>query len=348
MPQTRIKYIYWFAYYNLDAPSVRYRAQFPLAYAETHLDIQHCLVIPGYQLSRVFKFVQAYCSVLFFPKRDSIVVIQRVHSNFIYASLLKLLVRFRKSRCIYDLDDADYLEFKTKSIHDFAKNCAAITGGSEEIVQYMKQFNNRVYHLTSPILDLKLVKAQKNEVFTIGWIGGFGGGHKESLYELVFPAIKALPFSCNLLILGITKDADEIALRKYFGDHSSVQLVLPRAINWKNEQEIQEWIMKMDVGIATLQNEPLQLAKSGIKSKQYMNNGVPVLCNDLPENNRVVIDSHNGFYCNDPNEFKSRLIQLEEMSEADYELISANARGSIKQFDHDYYFEVLDNLYVSL
>ena len=29
--------------------------------------------------------------------------------------------------------------------------------------------------------------------------------------------------------------------------------------------------------------------KSGIKAKQCMNNGVPVLCNDLPENNNVVM-----------------------------------------------------------
>jgi hypothetical protein len=40
----------------------------------------------------------------------------------------------------------------------------------------------------------------------------------------------------------------------------------------------------------------MQLSKSGIKAKQYMNNGVPVLSSNLPENNTVVIDGFNVFF----------------------------------------------------
>ena len=36
----------------------------------------------------------------------------------------------------------------------------------------------------------KILKTKRNSVFTIGWIGGFGGWHKDSLYECVFPALK--------------------------------------------------------------------------------------------------------------------------------------------------------------
>ena len=76
-----------------------------------------------------FRFVQAYFSALFFCGNDSLIMIQSVHSNFIYANALKLLVKIRKNNSFYDLDDADYLRFPPATIYYFIKNCSTVTGG---------------------------------------------------------------------------------------------------------------------------------------------------------------------------------------------------------------------------
>src|SRR5688500_1190258 len=86
-----LKFIYWFAFYNPDSPSVRYRAQYPLDYFKNNYGIRSCLIIPSYKPVRILRFIRAYFSALLFRKPDSLIVIQRVSSNFIYATLLCLL-----------------------------------------------------------------------------------------------------------------------------------------------------------------------------------------------------------------------------------------------------------------
>lgn len=334
-----LKYIYWFAYYHLDSPSVRYRAKYPLDFAKENLGIPSRLIIPGYSPKRLFGFLSGYLSALLFPKDNSIIVIQRVRSNFIYSNLLKVLVLLRKGRAVYDLDDADYLEHNADTIHFYARNCRCISAGSEEILKYLKQFNENVFHITSPTPDLGIIKTDKNEIFTIGWVGGFGRGHEESLYQYVFPAIRNLNFSCKFILIGVTRNSDEKRIRSYFRGSEHVQLEFPGNIDWNDESALQTRISQFDVGVATLLNQPVQLAKSGIKAKQYLNNGIPVLCNDLPENNKVVVDGLNGFVCRTAVEFEAKLVLFKEMADSRYWEFSANARRSIKNFNHFKYFE---------
>jgi glycosyltransferase involved in cell wall biosynthesis len=346
MTQEKLKHIYWFAYYNLDSPSVRYRAKYPLDYARNNLNIESHFIIPGYSPSRLIQFLSAYFSALLFPKKGSIIVIQRVHSNFIYSNLLKLLVNCRRNLTIYDLDDADYLEYPSKTIHYFAKNCNSVSAGSNEITNYFRSINSNAFHITSPIVDLEIIKPQRNEIFTIGWIGGFGWGHKESLYDLVFPAIKNLSFNCHFILMGVTNQKDEEEIRDYFKNSKQIDIEMNLEIDWNDEEALQHKIKTFDIGIATLLNTPVQIAKSGIKAKQYLNNGVPVLCNKLPENKNVIIDGVNGYLCNSPEEFKTKMIEFKEMDNSAYNTFSKNARQSITQFNHQNYFDKLETLKV--
>lgn len=334
----KIEFIYWFAYYNLNSPSVRYRAKYPLDFFREHKNVESYFVVPSYSMTGIYLFVKAYLSALFFRRKNSLIVIQRVQSNFIYASLLKLLIRIRNNDTVYDLDDADYLEVNPKTIYYFVNHCEKISAGSKQIETYLSRFNNRIVHTTSPIIDLEIVKTTKNPKFTIGWIGGFGGDHKESLIELVFPAIKELTFHLKFIIIGILKLEDGEYIKKYFQDNSKIEIELPSGIDWNDEFGIQNRIVLFDVGIATLTNTEMQLSKSGIKAKQYMNNGVPVLSTNLPENNTVVIDGVNGFFCTKANDFKERLNQLNNMTDKDYSQLCENARKSVSDFDHNKYF----------
>lgn len=334
-----IRYIYWFAFYNEDSPSVRYRGKYPLEFFEENYGIKSKLIIPGYHPKKVLAFLQAYFSALLLPKKDAIIVIQRVHTRFIYSSLLKLLVRFRRKNTVYDLDDADYLYSKPNSIYFFAKNCFSVAAGSNAIANHLAQFNDNIVITTSPTPDLKIVKQERNKRFTIGWIGGFGGDHKKGLVETVFPAINMLPFKCTFVILGVTEPEDFEFIRTYFDKNPNVEVEIPEDINWKDETEIQKRIRLFDIGIATLVDNAIQRSKSGIKAKQYMNNGVPVLGTNLPENDWVIKNGVNGFFCTDTSEFKQKLTQFYEMDKEEYSRFSKNARESIRTFNHESYYE---------
>ncbi|NOR86568.1 MAG: glycosyltransferase, partial [Bacteroidales bacterium] len=334
----KLKFIYWFAYYNLDSPSVRYRAKYPLDFFKGNKGIGNYFIVPSYKPKGIYLFLKAYLSALFFRRPNSLIVIQRVQSNFIYASLLKLLIRSRNKDTVYDLDDADYLEGNPKTIYYFAKNCQIISAGSKQIETYLSQFNNQIVHTTSPIVDLGIVKTNKNTIFTIGWIGGFGGDHKDSLIELVFPALKELTFHLKLIIIGVLNIDDIEFIKKYFQDNSNIEIEIPLEIHWNDEVDIQKRIALFDIGIATLANSEMQLSKSGIQAKQYMNNGVPVLSTNLPENNTVVLEGVNGYFCTTTNDFKEKIDQFYKMTDTDYLQFSKNARKSISNFDHNKYF----------
>ncbi len=272
-----MKFIYWFAYYNTDSPSVRYRGQYPLQYLKARQGINSFFITPSYNPVNIIRFLRAYFSALLFTKTGSIIVIQRVNSNFIYANLLKVLVKFRKKHTIYDLDDADYLEYPDNTINYFLRNCTAVTAGSKELFNYFSSFNDFVILNTSPTPDLKIIKQQRNDLFTIGWIGGFGGAHRISLLKYFFPSLINFPFKVKLVLLGVKNKADQEFLLKYFSTFENVILDIPVNIDWKNESNIQQRLAGFDVGIATLLNTEAQRAKSAFKLKQYLNNGVPVL-----------------------------------------------------------------------
>ncbi len=252
--------------------------------------------------------------------------------------MLKILIRIKKKGTVYDIDDADYLEVNPKTIFFFAKHCEKVSAGSKQIEKYLSQFNSQIIHTTSPIVDLKIVKTQRNSIFTIGWIGGFGGDHKDSLIEWVFPALNQLTFRLKLIVMGVINAVDIEFIKNYFQDKSNIEIEVPLEIDWNDEVDIQKRIVLFDVGIATLTNSEIQLSKSGIKAKQYLNNGVPVLSTNLPENNTVVVDGVNGYFCSTTQDFKERMSQFYTMTDSDYSQFSKNARESIRDFDHNKYF----------
>lgn len=340
----KIEFIYWFAYYNLDSPSVRYRAKYPLDFFKENKSVGNYFIVPSYRPKEIYSFLKAYLSALFFRKPNSLIVIQRVQSHFIYSTLLKLLIRIKKQDTVYDLDDADYLEVNPKTIYFFAKHCEKISAGSKQIENFLSQFNNQIFHTTSPIVDLEIVKTKRNSIFTIGWIGGFGGDHKNSLLELVFPALKELTFKLKFIIIGVQKIEDIEYIKQYFQDSLNIEIELPSGIKWNDEVDLQKRIAHFDIGIATLKNSEMQLSKSGIKAKQYMNNGVPVLSTNLPENNTVVVDGVNGYFCTTTNDFKERLNQFYNMTDADYSMFSKSARKSINNFDHNKYYSDFEKI----
>lgn len=337
------EFIYWFANYNLASPSVRYRGKYPLEYLKKQFSINSFFIIPGYKPQRVILFLRAYFSALLFRKSNSIIVVQRIHSRFIYSALLRFLIKVRPARTFYDLDDADYLDYPSKIIYHFIQNCSGVLVGSRELAMNLSRFNHNIILNTSPTPDLGIVKTKRNPTLTIGWIGDFAGGHKEALLKHFFPALMDLPFAIKLVILGVGRKyaSDFRLLADYFNSSEKINLEMPRDINWNFETDIQQRISAFDIGIATILDSELHRSKSAFKLKQYLNNGVPVLSSDLPENNYFIKEGRNGYLCSSPEVFRQRIIEINEMSNADYMKLSMQARQSIPDFNLATYCETL-------
>ena len=178
-------------------------------------------------------------------------------------------------------------------------------------------------------------------MFTIGWTGGFRWGHQASLEELVFPAIKALPFPCRLLLVGVQRPQDQQHIRSYFADAPLVKVEIVQAIDWNAEPKLQSYFLQMDVGIATLSNTEYHLSKSGIKVKQYLNNGIPVLTNQLPENDWLIREGQNGYFCNNWERFRDRLAEFWQMSDGEYQRFARASRAGVPAFDHAQFWQVI-------
>ena len=341
-----LKFIYWFTFYNRDSPTVRYRGQYPLDFLTKNYGINSYFIFPSYKPTKILLFIKAYFSALLFPKKDSLIVIQSVNSNYIYAKALKILIKIRNKNTIYDLDDADYLRFSPETIYYFIKNCSVVTVGSHELLLNLSKYNNNVILITCPTPDLKIIKQKRNTLFTIGWIGDFFGGHKESLLKFFFPGLHDLPFKVKLTLLGVAEKSELEFLTNYFKPIKNVLLEIPQDIVWTNETEIQQRITTFDIGIATLLDNEFYRSKSAFKTKQCFNNGVPVLSSDIPENNFFIEHGKNGFLCNTASDFRQRIIEINEMSDENYSILSNNARRSIYKFNLTNFCDELINIYL--
>jgi len=222
-----------------------------------------------------------------------------------------------------------------------------VSAGSRAIGEHLHQFNHSVFQTPSPVIDMQLKKSHKNEIFTVGWIGSFAGEHRKGLVEILFPALQLLDFPFRFSLIGVQTLQDKQWVEAYFQHTANIKLDIPLGIDWKDESALQQRICALDVGIAILLPTAFHMSKSGIKAKQYLNNGVPVLSSDLPENNRVVIPGFNGFFCNKTEEFARRLKQFYTMRETEFSAFSANALNSVKPFNHEAYFRCFEEMFQS-
>lgn len=337
-----IKHIYWFAHYNIESPSTRYRGKYLLEELHNH-GVSHSFVYPGYSPANIVKFIWIFLSALLFRKKDSLIVFQKIHTDGVYAKALKFLLKYQAKNTVYDIDDAEYLRFPRHTIDHFMENCTCVAVGSEVLKIYARRLNDNVFVLTSAITDhtqRKNVQAREEGVFTIGWVGDYGIGdpktahfsHKTSMTTILFPALEKLDFKARLVILGVKVGEDTIELNKYFDQLPNIELVVPQNVNWQDEEEIYGIIKTFDVGVAPLVDHEFNASKSAYKLKQYMSVGVPVLASDVGENANFMIEGADGFLCRTSNEFANRLRQVYSLPREKYGEMSANALSNRSRY----------------
>lgn len=339
-----LKHIYWFAYFNISEPSVRYRAKYVLQELKAQRGVTYTFVYPGYTLKNIVGFVFRYLSVLIFRRKDSLIVFQKIYTRGLYANLLKLLLVLRPRYTLYDIDDAEYLRRSDASINFFIKNCASCSVGSSALMDYAEKLNPQVLLLTSPVISHGFIKKPGDGPFTIGWIGYYNG-HRDNLHQLIFPALKQLPFKTRFLLLGVVTVDHANEIRQYFKDVPNVEVELPCCINWLDEAAVYEQVSRFDVGLAPLLNSEFNRAKSAFKLKQCLSCGVPVLASPVGENLTFIKEGSNGFFCEDSEDYYAHIMRIFNLPESDYWQMSRQAYESRNSFTLFAYYEQLLHYY---
>lgn len=331
-----IKHIYWFAYYSLDVPSVRYRAKFPLHQLKDKHGITFSIVYPGYHFQNLSNFIITFFAALLFRKSNSIIVFQKIHTRGIYATALKVLLFFRPQNTLYDIDDAEYTRRPAQTIHHFMKKCSACSAGSKSLVDYIRQFNRNVFLLTSPVIDHGLTKAALEKTLTVGWVGYYGA-HRQSLTELFFPALHNIDFPLKLKLLGVANKIEEQEIKSYFKDNKNITVEAPLDLDWLDEQSIYKIIATFDIGVSPLTDNEFNRCKSAFKLKQCLSCGVPVLGSSVGENKTFLRDGINGYFCDAPDDFFLKLNSIKSSQNGSYTKLSINAKETFSTFSIDNY-----------
>lgn len=343
--KNKINHIYWFSSGDLRGPSTRYRVYYPLKRFKEEYNISSDFIYPSRSLKGIMKFLYIYVSALLFRKKDSVIVIQKVCSNRLFANALKILVLIQKKQTLYDIDDAEYLRTKTKTLHFFLKKCDSISVGSSKLFDYCSSFNDNVYIQTSPVAIHSKRKKKKQERLTIGWVGDTGNGnsmshpfsHKRSLFELFFTPLLEIEHPLKLILIGVKFPSDIPEIINFFIDSPNIELEIPTNLNWKNDDWIYPVIAEFDVGIYPMVNHPFNQAKSAFKAKQYLSCGVPVIASDVGENNKFVKNNFNGIICNTPKDFRNAICRFINMSTQEYFKFSQNCLEDTDKYSIDNY-----------
>ena len=330
------QHIYWFTYFDTSEATVRYRAVYFLQHAEKQHGINFNFVYPSYKLEHVFNFLKVYFEVLLFRKPNSIIVIQKLYSRGIYASLLKILVLIRRRYTVYDIDDAEYTRRNDSTIKFFLRNTNIAITGSMSLVQYAHSLKAKSMLITSPVIHHEQKKLYRNEVLTIGWVGYYSA-HKISLLQLLFPALLSINTKIRLILMGVRSAFELLEIENYFKANSNIEVIADLNINWLNEKEIYKYIAQFDIGVSPLIENEFNSAKSAFKLKQYLSCGIPVIASNVGENSRFIKNGMNGYLADSAQDFRERILLIHSMSNDAYFTMSKNAESTFPEFSLENY-----------
>lgn len=334
MPRTKSRTIIWFNFFSNSAPSVRYRGTYLLDYLGKHQGISSEHYLPKRSLSSFLR-LSGLITKLLFARTSYIVVIQRVSSFGLYATLLKLVIRLRKRThyFCYDLDDAIYEEMANDAqIRWFMQHVHQVIVGSDELVRYAQQCNKNVQLITTPVVSTDLdASPTVSDRLTLGFIGCYWGTHYRNMQDWVLPALIELDFPVTLEIIGAEKEAER-QLTERFLANSLVTLQFKSIDNWMDEDEINQAMIGWHLGLAPLNDSVVCRAKSAFKVKQYLNLGIPAVSTNVGENPKFIQHGQTGFLFSTLDELKTILTTFYTMSEAERRVLCDNAKASAREF----------------
>ncbi len=210
---------------------------------------------------------------------------------------------------IYDIDDmiflghsssankkSQFLKGKAKAIF-LMKNAGHIITCTPLLDKFARKYNSNTTDISSTI-NTEVYVPRTDYSFAskpvLGWSGSISTSKYVYLLKDVFLELKK-EFDFTVLVIG----NPDIKIE-------GVDIV---AVPWKNETELPD-LMKIDIGMYPLPDEPWVYGKSGLKALQYMALGIPTIASAIGANFRIINNGENGFLVKNNAEWIAALRKL--------------------------------------
>lgn len=307
------KKICFFTLYNSKGASSKYRALQFRNDLEKKYDCNFFIFwnnryTEKYITNKKKYFVQIFCSyikniimrilqlILVAPKYN-IVFLQKGVIPKSKINLIKYLKK-RKVKIIFDVDDAIFINEKSKNVSEIiSRESDIVIVGNNELKKYYSKFNNNIYVIPTVDHTPSYTDYIKDtfEDKIIGWIGS-----QSSISNL------------DILVEPINFIVEKYPKTKFYiisnDDYGYVKKIKnAKLIKWEEENYIEN-LSNITIGVMPLINNEFNKSKCGFKLIQYLNLEKPVLASDVGVNKDIV--NNFGLICEDEKDW---FIYLEKL-----------------------------------
>jgi glycosyltransferase involved in cell wall biosynthesis len=347
------KILFLFPYPIGESPSQRFRFEQYLDILKAHATIEtqsfwdlatwKILYKPGFGFLKLIGLVKGFVrrSVMIFraPRYDFI-FIHRECAPLGPPIFEWLLAKVLGKKIIYDFDDAIWLPNTSDEnkiamalkwhgkVGDICRWSYRVSCGNDYLADFARPFNKQTVvnpttidteHLHNPALYAPHLAGER---IVVGWTGT----HSTLKYlDPLVPVFQRLEkkYPDRLELLVIANKAPHLDLHHL--------TFLP----WKKETEIED-LLRMDIGVMPLVDDPWAKGKCGFKALQYMALSIPTIASPVGINLKIV-DKEVGYLANAPEEWETA---LEKLLEAPLVRRQMGEQGRKKIIDH---YSVISN-----
>ncbi len=323
-PSSRYRYYNYKPYFERAGFVVSFYPFFSSQFLTTQSFLKKSLVA----LSAYFMRFWLILKLLLHPSSYHLVIIEYELLPY-FPSIFERLLKWRKIPFVVDYDDAIFHRYDQHTnlvIRFLLKNKIAkvmsyasyVIVGNQYLMDYANRYNDRVLLLPTVVSLEKYKTAQmefnnqnqvKNNNFVIGWIGSKSTSH------YIRPVLESLKKMVGLYDNVV---CHFIGFDQNLLSNKELQECKITVIPWSEDSEIEE-ILKFDVGIMPLKNDPWSRGKCGFKLIQYMACRKPVIASPVGVNKTIVENGVNGFLANSSGQWLhafSVLYQDESLKES--------------------------------
>lgn len=203
----------------------------------------------------------------------------------------------------YDLHKNYFIRLLLKKKIDVVMSVADIVlAGNDYLAERAQKSNAKRIEFFPTVVDtekFKKLEVQKDNIFTVGWLGSPSTAKYLKMLEEVF---------ANLYKAG------NIKFRFVGTGNITFNNLSYDIIEWSEEKEVEE-LSKFDVGIMPLVDGPFERGKCGFKLIQYLACEIPVVGSPVGINDKIIQHGINGFKATNNSEWIEYLMILKNNPE---------------------------------
>ncbi len=210
---------------------------------------------------------------------------------------------------IVDYDDAVFHNYDDPQRHlvhtllgskiaKVMRGASAVVSGNDYLASYARAAGARKIHTIPTVVDTNryTVRSDWNgqAPLVIGWMGSPSTAQYLKVMEPALHSLRRMvPY--RLMVVG--------------SDAAPVNGVPVSIVRWTEQTEVAS-LMKFDIGVMPLFDNPWERGKCGYKLIQYMATAMPVVASSVGANKQIVDHGVNGFLCETANDWEEAFRRL--------------------------------------